>query len=875
MLPSRYRPAPARGSRPIRRLGPLLALALLGVGPCNLQTVVFHLPTAEGLQRIDVSLPSGTDLSQVALALDGADVTGSFAPGGSGLVGALPVPPPGPHRLALTRVIQVLPGVSAPFTNGFLFDSPAAAPAVASVEPVGGGAPAARSAWIRFRLASSPDTAALSGWGFGVECNGQNVPRSAHALADGSLILNPSPELPAGSSCRVAWRGSDGHVAQTSFQVAPDAAGAPGTALFDRTNPLALAPFPDDYYTVADPTLPSGIGIDLPTPPFSDAFQQQAFQALVGAEQGVDGWSRQPPIVLAFSHPLDPSAVPADEFASQDPFVPIALVDIDPTSPDYRKRVAYHMTIRSDPAPAGEGGGIDNVALLFPTIDLRERGRYALVVTRRAFAAATPGRPFGPSAFFASVLSDPAPTDAPEVVRARDSVGAVLDEVAALPDVPIPREDVALAVRLSIRTQPSPAELVSLKELALASPPPPLLLPDVNTNPCPNPTTSCIQLLSGRALSVRGKVRLPNFRNALGVFERDPATGLPVQTGTSDVPFVLTLPLQSLSGPVIPLMYQHGNPGSPNEIFGSNNEQLDDAGFALTGIQDTLNREIGQDVSLQVQVIFFFLVQAQQLPDYWNQTGADMMFFLRAIQGMGSLDLIHRAANGGPALGGDGQPEIDPSTILYKGISEGANNAQRFLPFAPEILAAETTVGGARLSETLIHQSADAILQQIGAFLPKLRPVELWVGLSLFQAGYDPQDGHTYLRHLYREPLLPFAGSSDVTPPSTIWTQGIGDSLVPNNASYAMAREMGIPHVRPIAHAVPTLVQVDPPLRENIAPGITSGFFQFDPATTPGCAGGVQPEGHYCPQSAPIARTQRLHFLLTALQGSPEIVNPF
>jgi len=338
----------------------------------------------------------------------------------------------------------------------------------------------------------------------------------------------------------------------------------------------------------------------------------------------------------------------------------------------------------------------------------------------------------------------------------------------------------------------------------------------------------------------------------------------------------MTLPLQSLSGPVIPLMYQHGNPGSPDEILGSNNEQLDDAGFAIAGIQDTLNRPpLKQDVAFQIQVIFFFLVQTQQLPDFWNQTGADMIFFLRAIQGMGSLDLIHQAPDGSPALGGDGSPEIDPSTILYKGISEGANNAQRFLPFAPEILAAEATVGGARLSETLIHQSADAILSQIGGILTKLRPVELWVGLSLFQAAFDPQDGHTYLRHLYREPLLPFAGSTDVTPPSTIWTQGIGDSLVPNNATYAMVRELGIPHVRPIAHAVPTLEQVDAPLRENIAPGITSGFFQFDPTTTPGCKDGVQPEGHFCPQSAKIARDQRLHFLLTALQGSPEIVDPF
>src|SRR5215472_118527 len=366
--PSR-RPRTRRSARSIRPLGLLLSLALLGVGPCTLRSVVFGLPTSAGLQRIEVAL-NGTDPSRATLALDDVDVTSAFAPGGSGLVGMLPVPPAGSHRLALTRLIELLPGVSVPVTNGFSFDSPAAAPDVASLEP-SSGATVPRSAWIRFALAAAADASALSGWGFGIECNGQSVARSAYALASGELILNPSPALPAGSSCRVAWRKSDGHVGEASFQVAPDAAGAPGTALFDRTNPLSLAPFPDDYYTVADPTLPSGIGIEIPPPPFSDPLQQQAFQALAASEQGVDGWSRQPPIVLAFSDALDDSALPVDEFASQDPFTPIALVDIDPTSADYQKRVPYHMTIRSDPAPAGGGGGVDNVALIFPTIDLR------------------------------------------------------------------------------------------------------------------------------------------------------------------------------------------------------------------------------------------------------------------------------------------------------------------------------------------------------------------------------------------------------------------------------------------------------------------------------------------------------------------------
>ncbi|RIL03943.1 MAG: hypothetical protein DCC71_14595 [Proteobacteria bacterium] len=852
----------------------LLSLLTMGAGACGQRPVVaIGLPSAASPSLpIRITLQAGVDPTQSTVTLDGVDVTAQFAPAPPGLVGSIPVPAPGEHRLGVTSQRSML-GLSIPITNGRLFDVPAPAPDVASVEPAPGATGVPRSAWLRFQLASAAPADALAGFGFALECDGKRVQRSAHALGDGALVLNPSPELPAGASCRAVWRASDGGVAESAFAVAPDAPGAPARAHYDRLDPLAFAPFPDDYWTVPDASQPSGLAIDMPVPEISEPFQQQAFQALIGQTVGVDGWSRMPPIVVAFSHPLDPSSVPSDEHASLDPLAPVSLVDVDPSSPAYGQRVPYRMSLRSDEAP---DGSYDHVALLFPTIDLREHGRYAVAITRRAFAAGEPGRPVGPSPMFAEVLSAPDGAEAPEVVRARDRIEASLATLAALPDVPIPVEDVALVFGLSIRTQPSPADLVSIKERTLAAAPPQLLLPDLS-NPCPNPNNFCIRTVGTRALEIRGRVQLPNYRDPdLRVFARDEITGEPLQTGVSNVPFMMTLPIEALDGPVPIVMYQHGNPGSPLEATRDGGTgYLDDAGFAVAGIQDTLNREIGQDIALQVSVILFFSVQVQQLPDYWVQTGADMIGFLRAIEGMGALDLMRRGANGEPELGPDGIPEIDTSRILYHGISEGGNNAQRFLPFAPELIAATPTVGGARLGETLIHQSSDDILAQVGALMPDLRPVELWVGLSLFQLGFDPQDGHSYLKHLYREPLLPFAGSSDVTPPSTLWTEGIGDTLVPNNATRAAAIEIGIPQVRPIVRAIPGVAQVDPPVSQNLGAGLTSGHFQYDPATTPYCVTRPQPEGHYCPQSAPEAQAQRRHFLESALEGAAEIVSPF
>jgi hypothetical protein len=332
------------------------------------------------------------------------------------------------------------------------------------------------------------------------------------------------------------------------------------------------------------------------------------------------------------------------------------------------------------------------------------------------------------------VVSAPNDGEAPEVERARTRSSRAAT-VAALADVPIPVEDIALAVRLSIRTQPGVDDSVYFKERALAVAAPELVLPTL-ADPCPDPTEFCIQLVPTRALEIRGRVRLPEYRNPDSqVFERD-ANGIPVQTGTNEVPFMMTLPLEALDGPVPIVMYQHGNPGGPIEATRDGGTgYLDDAGFAVAGIQDTLNRQIGRDVALQLTVILFSLVQWQQVPDYWSQTGADMIGFLRAIEAMGSLDLLHRDALGHPAIGPDGVPEIDTSRILFHGISE--NRAALALRARDR----GDTDGRQRTSRrVMIHQSSDAP-RAVPPYHAGCAGGSLG-GAHLFQLGFDPQDGH-------------------------------------------------------------------------------------------------------------------------------------
>jgi hypothetical protein len=249
------------------------------------------------------------------------------------------------------------------------------------------GETVSREAWLVARFAGEVAKGAEDRvWLF---CDGSLVARSIHWLAPDALVINPQGSLPANATCRLDLVTEAGPVT-VLFQTEP--ARAPLQAVYDRSDPLQLAPFPDDFWIVEDPSLPSGNAIDFPVPPFSELFQLQAFQALQALTVGVDGWSRQPPIVLAFTG-APAQVVPDDLFASQNPMATIWLVDVD------RKAgldVAFptRSCSGSDWAPDGT---VDHVAILVPSIDLRERGQYAVVVTRRAG--------FGPSPFFEEVLS--------------------------------------------------------------------------------------------------------------------------------------------------------------------------------------------------------------------------------------------------------------------------------------------------------------------------------------------------------------------------------------------------------------------------------------------------------------------------------------
>jgi hypothetical protein len=720
--------------------------------------------------------------------------------------------------------------------QGPLFDS-TRPPLLETSDPEPGAVDVPRTAWLRLTLRELGSGVVNS---LGLRCGETRIGLSVYPVGANSVIANPEQELPPGSVCRVRWAGPGGPE-EFFFATAPG--GGSGVVTYDRRDDTIVTPFPDDYWLVDDPSTLSGKRLQLEIGNLGNAHANRWIRSISVALLEHDGFSPNQIVLLDFSESVDPASLPADAFASLDPFAQIALFDMNPSSADFGARVPFTAHVGNDPAPVS----VDHTVVLFPAVTLDPGGSYGLVVTNRLHAAGNAGRPFAHSQFFQAVASAPTLGEASEAARARESIEPVLAFLASVPEVPIPREDVALALRISIRSVGfDPSDLVAVKEAYLAAPPPVL-------------NVTSITATERRAAVIRGTVDLPIYigpGDDLGAVNRDPVTGRPVPVEFEAVPFVLSLPHAAHEGPVPIVFFQHAWGGRPSDLLiRDDHEFLDDAGYAIGGIEDFSHRRFSAGVA---DVEYRHVLRHRRFPLLNIQSYMDMVGFLRAIQGLGERSFLPRGAP-------DDIPEIDPTRILFRGHSLGSQHAQAFLPLAPEVTAAVATAGAGRVYEHYMHQ-----VQSRGNLAGYTK-----FGQALFGIEHDRHESYFLAKHLYREPFV-IEGAADATPPSLLYLEGIGDPLISSTALRAAAHQFGIPLIRPLQRSTPVLEEVDAPLAANIAPDVTAGLFQYDPFETPSCRDrGL--DGHICAGFAWEVYTQILHFFETALDPDrpAEIIDPF
>ena len=498
--------------------------------------------------------------------------------------------------------------------------------------------------------------------------------------------------------------------------------------------------------------------------------------ASVAAE--ADGWSPIGPLIVELSAAPDPDTLPLTQEESLDPLASVGLFDLTPGSASFGERVPFKLTIRADAIGTHP---TSHALVLFPGIRLEPLGRYGLVVTNRVLSQA--GEPLAASGFFAEVLGEVGPGTDPEVVRARPLAEEVLEVLDDLDPLPIPRDDAALAVRITVRSiDHFPDDLLAMRE-------------DIHASPVSYAIDSVTPDYGDVAAIVRGSFEVPDWLGGSPFLQRD-ADGQPLVVGTSTLDFILALPRSAETDGLRAHRHVPARQSGERRGRGAGERPgfLADEGFAVGGFTDVLNRR-WPIVDDQNFWIFSILLFTGRLPDVYLQTYAEQMAFLRLLQ---SLDTLDELPLGAP----DGVPDLDTTAINYEGISYGSDHGQAFLAYAPEIRAGCLVVGASRLAELLEYQDrttptgGDPFLTvSIPGYVPGATMPDIWMGLGLFSIIYDPQDPQNHASFIYREPVE-VAGTTKK--PSILVLEGIGDTYTKNNTTRALAWLLGpIPHLAP------------------------------------------------------------------------------
>ncbi|MCA9558960.1 MAG: hypothetical protein KC583_10390, partial [Myxococcales bacterium] len=222
-------------------------------------------------------------------------------------------------------------------------------------------------------------------------------------------------------------------------------------------------------------------------------------------------------------------------------------------------------------------------------------------------------------------------------------------------------------------------------------------------------------------------------------------------------------------------------------------------------------------------------------------------------------------------LDGDGAADIDPERLAYLGASLGGIMGPELLSLSPDLSAGFLTVPGGRVASIIAEGPAFSVL--VRAMTPAgTPPGDVARLFPLIQTLIERGDPANYGPHVLHD-RLPGAGAA---PPHLLVNMAIGDSIIPNASTRALARALGVPHVPPVLQdlgGVPLAPAA--PVSRNLADGrTTAGLFQFDRGVRD-AEQGVEAADHDVAITVEGILQMNRYFQAWAATGTPEIIDPY
>ncbi len=625
-------------------------------------------------------------------------------------------------------------------------------------------------------------------------------------------------------------------------------------------NPLdptqCLLPFPSDYFTVKDPSTPTGLRVDLPV----SVMPKNASGVPIDptAFNRNDGFSPGTPLLLHVNGiDLAQSGIApiTDIGSSLKRSAPIVIVD---TSTG--KRVAYWAEL-----DANDSNPAEQALIIHAAADYQD-GHHYIVALRNLRDSA--GNVIGPNPVFKAYRDDQPlpPGGGPSLRPHMEAMFRYLNSVG------VGRQRLYLAWDFTIASEQSLAgPMLHIRDDAfsqIGNGAPAFQVQDTT-----NFTTAQNALI---ARHIDGTFSVPSYLDKPGgppgsQFNLGP-DGLPAQIpgNIQTANFECNIPRSVVSDATNPsatvypghsMLYGHGLLGSADEINDPVIESEADTGnFVVCGTDwlGLASQDVGTDIGILQNLSEFPI-----LPDRGQQGMLDFLFLGRLMTSASGFDTS-------PAFqAGAAHAVIDPSGgLYYYGNSQGGIQGGALTAVSQEFTRAVLGVPGMDYS-LLLNRSVD--FDPFAAVLNTSYPDKLvqQIDLGLIQMLWDRSEADGYAQHMTTDPL-PGTPQHQV-----LMEEAFGDHQVANIATETEARTIGAEiHVPPLAPGrSPDVVPFYgiPPITSPVYQG--SALFVWDSGTpappltnTPNRAGA---DPHGVPRAQPAVQLQDAAFLLGGVVTNP------
>jgi hypothetical protein len=552
----------------------------------------------------------------------------------------------------------------------------------------------------------------------------------------------------------------------------------------DPGNKLCMLPFPDDYYTVPDPSTPTGRRINFKTPGMPANVLGQHIEA--GPYNEADGFSPGSVILVKV-----PGLVTKDDVAATgatpinhlarytEPNSPVVVIDAKTG-----KRQPIWTEIDSTAA-----NPFVAVVEIHPAVDFTPGHRY-IVALRHLHNAAGESLE-APLAF--QYYRDKVPSKQPQINAQRGRFESIF---AKLGQAGIGRHDLYLAWDFTVASiQNETNRELSMRNAAFGQ------LGDTNlADGVPQGTSPSFQVLSVEnepnpgqiARRVKGTFQVPCYlfpTCAPGGLMQLNAAGEPLQSGTWTANFDCIIPAAAVSGPgesARPSLYGHGLFGSASEVGSSPQRELSQGHDIVQCATD----EIGMAES-DVPVTIAALENISNfptIPDRLQQGLLDELYLGRALispTGFSTAAAFHQ----------DGTlmtPSVlNTSHLFYNGNSQGGIMGGALTAVSPDFTRASLGVPAMNYS-TLLPRSVDfdEFAQVLYGFYPDETAHPLL--LDLMQMLWDRAEPDGYASRMTSNPL------PDTPAHQVLLDIAFGDHQVTDYQADVEARTIGAAAHRPV-----------------------------------------------------------------------------